>query len=59
MKAPLVVAVCLVMISCVSLGFAQTELVNDNFDNGVNGAYLGPNWTGCGFFLGTYSELVY
>jgi hypothetical protein len=53
-----------VVVSLLTIGFAgrslaQTELVNDNFDTGVNGTYLGPNWTGCGFFLGTYNKLVY
>jgi hypothetical protein len=55
----LAVAVCLLMIGSAGQCLAQAELVNDNFDNGVNGTYLGPNWTGCGFFLGTYNKLVY
>ena len=53
------VAVCLAMISSAGRGFAQTQLVSDNFDSGTNGAYLGPNWTGCGYNNGAYNELVY
>src|SRR6266852_716959 len=52
-------AICLAMISFAGRCFAQTQLVNDNFDGGINGTYLGPSWTGCGFFLGTYNKLVY
>jgi uncharacterized protein YjdB len=55
----LAVVVSLLTISFAGRSLAQTELVNDNFDTGVNGTYLGPNWTGCGFFLGTYNKLVY
>jgi len=53
------VAVCLAMISSAGRGFAQTQLVNDNFDGGTNGTYLGPNWTGCGYNNGAYNKLVY
>jgi hypothetical protein len=59
MKTLLAVAVCLAMISAAGTCFAQTELVNDNFDSGTNGAYLGPNWTGCGYNNGAYNKLVY
>jgi hypothetical protein len=60
MKSTLLgVLVSLLTISFAGRSLAQTELVNDNFDTGVNGTYLGPNWTGCGFFLGTYNKLVY
>jgi uncharacterized protein YjdB len=53
------VAICLAMISSAGRCFAQTQLVNDNFDAGLNGTYLGPNWTGCGYNNGAYNELVY
>ena len=59
MKAILAVAVCLALISSAGLCFAQTQLVNDNFDTGANGTYLGPNWMGCGYYGGSYTELVY
>jgi hypothetical protein len=59
MKTLLAVAVFLVMISFAGACFAQTQLVSDNFDGGINGTYLGPNWTGCGYNGGAYSALVY
>jgi len=59
MRTLLAVIVCLALIGSVGVCFAQTQLVSDNFDSGVNGTYLGSNWTGCGFFLGTYNKLVY
>lgn len=57
MKTVLVFVVCLFM----TIGFAsaQTQLVTDTFDSGSSGMPLGSNWTGCGFFLGTYNKLSY
>jgi hypothetical protein len=60
MKTLLSAAACLALI-CIALAspsFAQTQLVTDTFD-GSSGTPLGPNWTGCGFFLGTYNKLSY
>ncbi len=59
MKIVLAVAVCFASIGSAGLCLAQSQLVSDNFDTGPDGAYLGSNWTGCGFFLGTYNKLVY
>jgi hypothetical protein len=59
MKTLLAIAVCFAMIGSAALCVAQTELVNDNFDSGMSGTPFGPNWTGCGFFLGTYNKLDY
>jgi uncharacterized protein YjdB len=59
MKTFLSMAVCLAMICFAGLSFAQTQLVNDNFTGGTNGAYLGSNWTGCGYNNGAYNVLVY
>jgi Big-like domain-containing protein/centrosomal CEP192-like protein len=59
MKMLLAVAVCLAMISSAGRCFAQTQLVSDNFDGGINGTYLGPNWAGCGYNNGAYNKLVY
>ena len=53
------VAVCLAVITTAGACFAQTQLVSDNFDAGTNGAYLGPNWTGCGYNNGAYNKLDY
>lgn len=47
------------MICFAGSSFAQTQLVSDNFTGGSNGAYLGSNWTGCGFNNGAYNVLVY
>jgi uncharacterized protein YjdB len=60
MKTFFSAAICLAMICVAFAGpsFAQTQLVTDTFD-GSNGTPLGPNWTGCGFFLGTYNKLSY
>jgi uncharacterized protein YjdB len=59
MKTVLAIAVCFAMIGSAALCVAQTELVNDNFDSGMSGTPFGPNWSGCGFFLGTYNKLDY
>jgi len=59
MKTLLAVAVCLAVITTAGACFAQTQLASDNFDAGINGTYLGPNWTGCGYNNGAYNKLVY
>lgn len=59
MKTALAVAVCFATIGSGGLCLAQSELVYDNFDTGANGAYLGSNWTGCGFYAGAYNKLAY
>ena len=60
MKTLLAVAVCLAMMSLAGTCFAQTQLVSDNFDAGINGTYLGSNWTGCSNTVaGAASKLVY
>ena len=59
MKPLVLTAICLAIMRSTTLYLAQTELVNDTFDSGTNGTYLGPNWTGCGFLLGAYNKLVY
>jgi uncharacterized protein YjdB len=59
MKTLLAIAVCFAMIGSAALCVAQTELVNDNFDSGMDSTPFGPNWSGCGFFLGTYNKLDY
>ncbi len=59
MRTLTTIGVLLLMISSAGHCLAQTELVSDSFDGGTSGAYLGPNWTGCGFFLGAYSKLIY
>jgi hypothetical protein len=59
MKTRWAVVICLAVICSVGYCFAQTQLVTDNFSSGSNGTYLGPNWTGCGYNNGAYTELVY
>ena len=60
MKTLLAIAAgCLTMIGSAGRCFAQTQLVNDNFDSGTNGIYLGSNWTGCAYNGGAYNKLVY
>ena len=59
MKTLLAIAVCFAMIGSAARCVAQTDLVNDNFDSGMSSTPFGPNWTGCGFFLGTYNKLDY
>ncbi len=59
MKTSWAAVICLAVISSAGHCFAQTQLVNDTFDGGSNGTYLGPNWIGCGYNNGAYSELVY
>lgn len=59
MKTFVLVAVCLALICFAGPSFAQTQLVSDNFTGGSNGAYLGSNWTGCGYDHGAYNVLVY
>jgi hypothetical protein len=59
MKALFSIVVCLAMITFAGACFAQTELVNDTFDGGTDGVYLGANWTGCGFNSGAYNKLAY
>ena len=59
MKTFFLLAVCLALICFAGPSFAQTQLVSDNFTGGSNGAYLGSNWTGCGYDHGAYNVLVY
>lgn len=59
MKALFAAVVCLVVISSAGVCFAQTQLVSDSFNGGTSGAYLGPNWTGCGYNAGAYNKFVY
>lgn len=60
MKTVFSIAICLALFCMAFAGpsFAQTQLVTDTFD-GTDGTPLGANWTGCGFFLGTYNKLSY
>src|SRR5437764_6781387 len=53
------VAVCLAMICSAARSLAQSQLVSDGFDTGINGSYLDANWTGCGYNNGAYNKLVY
>ncbi len=55
----LTIAVCLAGIGFAGVCQAQTQLVQDNFSTGMNGYPLGSNWTGCGFYRGTYNKLSY
>lgn len=59
MKALLGLAIYFSIVGSAGLCQAQTPLVNDNFNTGTNGTYLGSNWTGCGFYYGAYNKLVY
>ncbi len=59
MKLVLAFAVGFAMVGSAGLCQAQTQLVQDNFSSGTNGYPLGTNWTGCGFYAGTYNKLSY
>lgn len=50
--------VCIAILCMAGHGYAQTELVSDDF-TGATGTYLGSNWTGCGYNSGAYTKLVY
>jgi hypothetical protein len=59
MKTLWAVVICLAVLGSAGHCFGQTQLVSDAFDSGSTGSYLGPNWTGCGYNNGAYSQLVY